>query len=118
MIDGNEIWESLFGILKGDVPEALSEFALSELANDINRHFREEIVSRVSEEADDAYAQAREDLDGNSEERRVSEMRSDIYRAIYAGDLERAEDAINLMSMVDIDRELIWAARKGVRCDG
>lgn len=31
-IDGNEIWEALFGILKGDVPDALNEDVCDQLA--------------------------------------------------------------------------------------
>lgn len=41
---------------------------------------------------------------------RTSDLRLSLYRAIYAGDIEAAEDAMNLMAMVDIDRELIWQA--------
>lgn len=55
------------------------------------------------------------DLDDESRERRANDLRLSLYRAIYAGDIEAAEDAMNLMAMVDIDRELIWSARgKGV----
>lgn len=42
---------------------------------------------------------------------RTTEMRLDLYRAIYAGDIEKAEDAMNLMAMVDIDRAEIEQAR-------
>lgn len=42
-------------------------------------------------------------------------MRLDLYRAIYAGDMEKAEDMANLMAMVDIDRDIIWNARREVR---
>lgn len=49
------------------------------------------------------------------DDRRAEEMRLDLYRAIYAGDMEKAEDMANLMSMVDIDRELIWQARREIR---
>jgi len=31
-MDGNEIWEILFGILKGDVPDALTPEVLDQLA--------------------------------------------------------------------------------------
>ena len=55
------------------------------------------------------------ELDDESIERRETDLRTQLYRAIYSGDLEAAEDAINLMAMVDIDRELIWAARGEVR---
>lgn len=51
------------------------------------------------------------DLDDESRERRANELRLSLYRSIYAGDIEAAEDAMNLMAMVDIDRELIWSAR-------
>lgn len=46
---------------------------------------------------------------------REIDMRLDLYRAIYAGDMEKAEDIANLMAMVDIDWELIWQARREVR---
>lgn len=46
---------------------------------------------------------------------REIDMRLDLYRAIYAGDIEEAEDMANLMAMVDIDRDIIWAARREVR---
>ena len=42
-------------------------------------------------------------------------IRLDLYRAIYAGDAEKAEDIANMMAMVDIDRDLIFAARTEVR---
>lgn len=32
MTDGNDLWESLFGILEGDVPDALTPAVLNELA--------------------------------------------------------------------------------------
>jgi len=34
-LDGNDIWEALFGILKGDVPDALTEDVCQQLANAI-----------------------------------------------------------------------------------
>lgn len=46
---------------------------------------------------------------------REIDMRLDLYRAIYAGDMEKAEDMANLMAMVDIDRDLIWQARREIR---
>lgn len=46
---------------------------------------------------------------------REIDMRLDLYRAIYAGDIEKAEDMANLMAMVDIDRDIIWQARREVR---
>lgn len=36
MIDGNDIWEALFGILKGNVPDELTENVLQQLANALN----------------------------------------------------------------------------------
>lgn len=42
---------------------------------------------------------------------RAADLRLSLYRAIYAGDIEAAEDAMNLMAMVDIDRDLIWQAK-------
>lgn len=35
-MDGNELWEILFGILKGDVPDALTPEVLQQLADAIN----------------------------------------------------------------------------------
>lgn len=46
---------------------------------------------------------------------RERDLRSELYRAIYAGDMEKAEDAINLMAMIDIDRDLIFQAKAEVR---
>lgn len=56
-----------------------------------------------------------EGLDEYTRIRRDMELRADLYRAIYAGDMDRAEDVINLMAMVDIDRGLIWSAKSEVR---
>jgi hypothetical protein len=42
---------------------------------------------------------------------RHNDIRFQLYRAIYAGDIGAAQDAADLMAMVDIDRELIWSAR-------
>lgn len=46
---------------------------------------------------------------------REIDMRLDLYRAIYACDMEKAEDIANLMGMVDIDREIIWKAKSETR---
>lgn len=54
-------------------------------------------------------------LDEYTRIRRDMELRADLYRAIYAGDMDKAEDVINIMAMVDIDRGLIWAAKAEVR---
>lgn len=43
---------------------------------------------------------------------RASGMRADVYRAICRGDLDAAEDAMNLLFMVGIDRDEIERARK------
>ena len=48
-------------------------------------------------------------------DRRENDYRKDLYRAIYAGDMEKAEDIINMMAMIDIDRDLIWKAKSEVR---
>lgn len=45
-------------------------------------------------------------------------MKSDLYRAILRGDIESAEDAMNLLAMVGIDAELIQNARRDVRMRG
>ena len=45
-------------------------------------------------------------------------MKSDLYRAILRGDIEAAEDAMNLLAMVGIDAELIQNARRDVRMRG
>ena len=46
---------------------------------------------------------------------RVEEMRLDLYRAVYAGDIDEVENIANLMAMVDIDRDIIMRARKEKR---
>ena len=46
---------------------------------------------------------------------RKAGFRTDLYRAIYSGDIEKAEDIINMMAMVGIDRDWISAARNEVR---
>ncbi len=46
---------------------------------------------------------------------RKADFRTDLYRAIYSGDIEKAEDIINMMAMVGIDRDWISAARNEVR---
>jgi len=43
---------------------------------------------------------------------RETDFRRDLYRAIYAGNMEEAKSIADMMAMVDIDRELIWEARK------
>lgn len=64
----------------------------------------------------DGYHDAEEEYErAIPDERLTEEMRLDLYRAIYAGDMEKAEDVANLMAMVDIDRDLIWQARREVR---
>lgn len=45
-------------------------------------------------------------------------MKGDLYRAILRGDVEAAEDAMNLLAMVGIDAELIQNARRDVRMRG
>ena len=45
-------------------------------------------------------------------------MKGDLYRAILRGDIEAAEDAMNLLAMVGIDVELIQTARQAVRMRG
>lgn len=52
------------------------------------------------------------------EEPRVADFRADLYRAIFSGDLDGAEDAANMMAMLDIDRDLIWSARSTERLKG
>lgn len=46
------------------------------------------------------------------ERERETDFRRDLYRAIFAGNVEEAENIANLMAMVGIDRDLIWEARK------
>lgn len=43
---------------------------------------------------------------------REIDFRRDLYRAIFAGNVDEAKVIANMMAMVDIDRELIWEARK------
>lgn len=45
-------------------------------------------------------------------------MKGDLYRAILRGDIDAAEDAMNLLAMVGIDAELIQTARQSVRMCG
>lgn len=42
---------------------------------------------------------------------RETDFRRDLYRAIYAGNIEEAKSISDMMAMVDIDRELIWSVR-------
>lgn len=39
MLDGNEIWEILFSIYKGDVPEGMTEEVCNKLAEALNSVF-------------------------------------------------------------------------------
>lgn len=50
--------------------------------------------------------------DNEHEYDRETDFRRDLYRAIFAGNVEEAENIANLMAMVGIDRDLIWEARK------
>lgn len=43
---------------------------------------------------------------------RENDLRTDLYRAIHNGDIDKAREVMALMAMVDIDRELIWGAKK------
>lgn len=56
-----------------------------------------------------------EALDDEGKRRRETEMRLDLYRAIYRGDMEKAEDMANMLAMIDIDRDLIFQAKGEVR---
>jgi len=47
--------------------------------------------------------------------RQEHELRLGLYRAIYCGDMDAAEDAANMMAMLDIDRDVIETARVEVR---
>ena len=47
--------------------------------------------------------------------RRETDFRTDLYRAIAKGDIDKAREVMSLMAMVDIDRELIWQAKREVR---
>jgi hypothetical protein len=37
MIEGNDIWEALFSILKGDVPDEMTQQVCDELADWLNK---------------------------------------------------------------------------------
>lgn len=50
--------------------------------------------------------------DNQHDDDRENSFRRDLYRAIFAGNVEEAENIANLMAMVGIDRDLIWEARK------
>lgn len=65
---------------------------------------------------DDGYSAAKQEYErAIPDDRLTEEMRLDLYRAIYGGSMEKAEDIANLMAMVDIDRDIIWQARREVR---
>ena len=59
---------------------------------------------------DAGYQDAKDEL-SEPDDARTTDLRAAIYHASYSGDLKKAENAANLMAMVDIDRELIWSAR-------
>lgn len=62
---------------------------------------------------DDGYEAARRDLIPEQEKsHRETYFRRDLYRAIYAGNVDEAVNIANMMAMVDIDRDLIWGAKK------
>lgn len=70
----------------------------------------------LSDGRDEGYAEAEEELAKPGDiDARTNDLRSELYRAVYAGDMEKAEDAINLMAMIDIDRDLIFQAKAEVR---
>lgn len=46
---------------------------------------------------------------------RETDMRLSLYRAVYAGDMDEAENIANLMGMIGIDRDIVWQARQEVR---
>jgi len=72
----------------------------------------DDIDDAIDEARGNGYAEAEEELaKPDDADTRINELRLSLYRSIYAGDIEAAEDAANLMAMVDIDRELIWSAR-------
>lgn len=43
---------------------------------------------------------------------RENDLRADLYRAIQNGAIDKAREVMALMAMVDIDRDLIWGAKK------
>lgn len=62
---------------------------------------------------DDGKEEGRRDFALEQEKpHRETDFRCDLYRAIYAGNVDEAKNIANMMAMVDIDRELIWEARK------
>lgn len=62
---------------------------------------------------DKGYQSAKEDMP--EPQPREAEFRLDLYRAIYRGDMEGAEDIANMMAMIDVDRDLIFQAKTEVR---
>ena len=44
---------------------------------------------------------------------RREQLRTDLYRAIYSGNANRAIEIADMMAMVDIDRDIIWSAKRG-----
>ena len=47
--------------------------------------------------------------------RREEEMRADLYRAVAIGDIDKAQDAMNLMLLVGIDSLSIMAANRAAK---
>lgn len=105
----------LYVLVTRDLDEI--EFGISEvvdLAADIDAAIEEARHDGYDDgrgAGEEAGYQAALDERPEPQEGRVVEMRLTLYRAIYAGDIGAAQDAADLMAMVDIDRDLIWSAR-------
>lgn len=75
----------------------------------------EEDIAR-SDGCDDGFDDAERDANSISvDESRASDMRLDVYRAIYRGDIAGAVVCADLMSMVGADRDEIYRAKLGAR---
>lgn len=105
----------LYVLVTRDLDEI--EFGISEVVD-----LAADIDAAIEEARQDGYDDGRDageeagyqdalDERPEPQEGRVVEMRISLYRAIYRGDLDAAEDMANLLAMVDIDRDLIWQAK-------
>lgn len=68
-------------------------------------------MARPIKECDFTKAQGRYSPDMNY--RREDDYRLSLYRAIYAGDISKVREIVDMMAMINIDRDQIEAARRG-----
>lgn len=60
---------------------------------------------------DDGWEKARVEYETPDADRRETDLRTDLYRAIHNGGVDRAREVMSLMAMVDVDRDLIWSVK-------